>query len=24
LWVMHHMNTNMMPPMTPQEIMHGP
>ena len=24
LWVMHHMNKNMMPPMTPQEIMHGP
>ncbi|HAI94338.1 MAG TPA: cytochrome o ubiquinol oxidase subunit IV [Xanthomonadaceae bacterium] len=24
LWVMHHMNTNMMPPMTPQEILHGP
>ena len=24
LWVMHHMNKNMMPPMTPQEILHGP
>lgn len=23
LWVMHHMNTNMMPPMTPQEMLHA-